>query len=108
MHDLAHAERHIGDETPAREHIQDRTLRHCPTHAPLPAATLGLGLLFRQDFGAKLLPSYLITALTVACALFMENLDSTVISTSLPAIAKDLHEDPFSLFLGPRFESPEL
>lgn len=45
------------------------------------------------------MPSYLITALTVACALFMENLDSTVISTSLPAIAMDLHEDPISLKL---------
>ena len=45
------------------------------------------------------MPSYLITALTVACALFMENLDSTVISTSLPAIASDLHEDPISLEL---------
>jgi EmrB/QacA subfamily drug resistance transporter len=45
------------------------------------------------------LPSYLITALTVACALFMENLDSTVIATSLPAIAGDLHEDPISLKL---------
>ena len=45
------------------------------------------------------MPSYLITALTVACALFMENLDSTAISTSLPAIAKDLHEDPISLKL---------
>jgi len=38
-------------------------------------------------------------ALTVACALFMENLDSTVIATSLPAIANDLHEDPISLKL---------
>jgi hypothetical protein len=38
------------------------------------------------------LPSYLITALTVACALFMENLDSTVIATSVPAIASDLNE----------------
>jgi MFS family permease len=45
------------------------------------------------------LPSYLISALTVACALLMENLDSTVIATSLPAIAKDLHEDPISLKL---------
>jgi EmrB/QacA subfamily drug resistance transporter len=45
------------------------------------------------------LPSYLITALTVACALFMENLDSTVISTSLPPIAKDLNVDPISLKL---------
>ncbi len=45
------------------------------------------------------MPSYLISALTVACALFMENLDSTVIATSLPAIAQDLHEDPISLKL---------
>ena len=29
----------------------------------------------------------------------MENLDSTVIATSLPAIARDLHEDPISLKL---------
>ncbi len=45
------------------------------------------------------MPAYLITALTVACALFMENLDSTVISTSLPEIAKDLQEDPIALKL---------
>jgi EmrB/QacA subfamily drug resistance transporter len=45
------------------------------------------------------LPRYFITALIVACALFMENLDATVISTSLPAIAIDLHEDPISLKL---------
>jgi EmrB/QacA subfamily drug resistance transporter len=45
------------------------------------------------------LPSYLVTALTVACALFMENLDSTVIATSLPAMAQDLHEDPIALKL---------
>ncbi|WP_038360225.1 MFS transporter [Bosea sp. 117] len=37
--------------------------------------------------------------LIVACALFMEQLDSTVISTSLPAIAIDLHEDPIALKL---------
>jgi EmrB/QacA subfamily drug resistance transporter len=41
----------------------------------------------------------MITALVVATALFMENLDSTVISTSLPAIAADLHEDPVALKL---------
>jgi len=41
----------------------------------------------------------MLTALIVACALFMENLDGTVISTSLPAIAIDLHEDPISLKL---------
>lgn len=37
--------------------------------------------------------------LIVACALFMEQLDSTVLATSLPAIAKDLNEDPISLKL---------
>ncbi len=35
----------------------------------------------------------------VACALFMENLDSTVLGTSLPAIARDLNEDPIALKL---------
>lgn len=45
------------------------------------------------------MPRYVLTALIVACALFMENLDGTVISTSLPAIALDLNEDPISLKL---------
>jgi EmrB/QacA subfamily drug resistance transporter len=35
----------------------------------------------------------------VACALFMENLDSTVIATALPKIAESLHEDPLRLNL---------
>ncbi|GAA5171724.1 MFS transporter [Viridibacterium curvum] len=35
----------------------------------------------------------------VASALFMENMDSTVIATSLPVIAKDLMEDPVALKL---------
>lgn len=43
--------------------------------------------------------SIMLTPLIVACALFMENLDSTVIATSLPAIAHDLHQDPISLKL---------
>ena len=37
--------------------------------------------------------------LIVACALFIENMDSTVISTSLPAIARDLATDPIALKL---------
>lgn len=37
--------------------------------------------------------------LIVACALFMENRDSTIITTSLPAIAQDLHENPLALNL---------
>ena len=45
------------------------------------------------------MPRYGLTALIVACALFMESLDGTVISTSLPAIAADLHQDPISLKL---------
>jgi len=41
----------------------------------------------------------MITPLIIATALFMENMDATVISTSLPAIAADLHIDPISLKL---------
>jgi EmrB/QacA subfamily drug resistance transporter len=37
--------------------------------------------------------------LIVACALFMENLDSTVIATALPAIARSLDENPLRLNL---------
>src|SRR6188472_4146415 len=37
--------------------------------------------------------------LIVATALFMENLDSTVIATSLPAIAADLGTSPLTLKL---------
>jgi EmrB/QacA subfamily drug resistance transporter len=37
--------------------------------------------------------------LIVACALFMENMDSTVIATSLPAIALDIGESPLALKL---------
>src|ERR1700719_2065885 len=37
--------------------------------------------------------------LIVADALFMENMDSTVIATSLPAIARDIGTDPLALKL---------
>jgi EmrB/QacA subfamily drug resistance transporter len=40
-----------------------------------------------------------LTALIIATALFMENMDGTVIATSLPAIALDLHQDPIVLKL---------
>ena len=43
--------------------------------------------------------SPVLTALIIATALFMENMDGTVISTSLPAIARDLHQDPIVLKL---------
>ncbi len=41
----------------------------------------------------------IIVPLVVACALFMQNLDSTVIATALPAIARSLNEDPLRLNL---------
>lgn len=44
------------------------------------------------------MPRYFVI-LIVAVALFMETMDSTVIATSLPAIARDLHEDPIALKL---------
>jgi len=43
--------------------------------------------------------SSLLAPLIVGCALFMEMLDSTVISTALPAIAHSLHQDPIRLNL---------
>ena len=44
-------------------------------------------------------PARFLLPLIVACALFMENLDSTVLSTSLPAIAADFGESPIRLKL---------
>src|SRR5689334_16381933 len=37
--------------------------------------------------------------LIVACALFMENMDATIIATSLPAIAADIGANPLALKL---------
>ena len=45
------------------------------------------------------MPFRMLIPLIVACGLFMENLDSTVLATSLPAIAADLHVAPISLKL---------
>ena len=45
------------------------------------------------------MPDRILLPLIVACALFMENLDSTVISTALPAIAADFGESPIHLKL---------
>ncbi len=44
------------------------------------------------------MPRYFVT-LIVAVALFMETMDSTVIATSLPAIARDMGVDPIALKL---------
>jgi len=45
------------------------------------------------------MPRFWLIPLVVASALFMENIDATVIATSLPAIAADLGEDPVVLKL---------
>jgi len=45
------------------------------------------------------MPDRILLPLIVACALFMENLDSTVLSTSLPAIARDFGVSPIDLKL---------
>ena len=45
------------------------------------------------------MPRHILIALIVACALFMENMDSTIIATSLPAIAAGFHEHPLALNL---------
>ena len=45
------------------------------------------------------MPSRVIVPLIVACALFMQNLDSTCLATSLPAIAASLDEPPVRLHL---------
>ncbi len=41
--------------------------------------------------GAAHNPNYRIVALIVACAVFMEHLDSTVLATALPTMARDFH-----------------
>ena len=41
----------------------------------------------------------ILTAFIIATALFMENMDGTVLATSLPAIARDLHQEPIVLKL---------
>jgi EmrB/QacA subfamily drug resistance transporter len=46
-----------------------------------------------------MLPLRILVPLIVACALFMENLDATVLSTAIPAIAHDLHQSPIQLKL---------
>ncbi|HVJ54911.1 MAG TPA: MFS transporter [Aliidongia sp.] len=45
-------------------------------------------------------PRPMLVALIVACALFMENLDGTVISTALPAMARSFGTSPIRLSLG--------
>jgi EmrB/QacA subfamily drug resistance transporter len=43
------------------------------------------------------MPRPILVPLVVACAMFMQNLDSTVIATALPTIARSLGESPLTL-----------
>ncbi len=52
-----------------------------------------------MKFALPRIPRAVLIPMIVACALFMENMDSTVIATSLPTIARDLGEDPVALKL---------
>jgi EmrB/QacA subfamily drug resistance transporter len=45
------------------------------------------------------MPTRILLPLIVACALFMENLDSTVLSTAIPTIAKEFRANPIHLKL---------
>jgi EmrB/QacA subfamily drug resistance transporter len=54
---------------------------------------------FPEGRGSGMIPLRILVPLIVACALFMENLDATVLSTALPAIARDLHQSPIQLKL---------
>src|SRR3974377_210478 len=55
-----------------------------------------LGLNLRaENPGAVRRP--ILVPLVVACAMFMQNLDSTVIATALPTIARSLDESPLTL-----------
>ena len=47
----------------------------------------------------RAVPRRILIPLIIACALFMENMDSTVLVTALPAIAGDLGENPLALKL---------
>ena len=67
----------------------DGRLRHIVWPASPPFACLS----------APPMPDRILVPLIVACALFMENLDSTVLATALPAIAADFGVGPIHLKL---------
>ena len=52
-----------------------------------------------QNGTRRFIPEQMILPLVIASALFLENMDSTVLATSLPAIALDLGIDPIILKL---------
>ncbi|HXM05606.1 MAG TPA: DHA2 family efflux MFS transporter permease subunit, partial [Chthoniobacterales bacterium] len=62
------------------------------------AIAIAHAMMALSQVGSRL-PLRVLVPLIVACALFMENLDATVLSTALPAIAGDLHQSPIQLKL---------
>ncbi|CAG4907307.1 unnamed protein product, partial [Acidocella sp. C78] len=54
-----------------------------------------------DEAGGAMLPPHRmrLTALIVATALFMQNLDGTIVATALPAMAKSFHADPLHMSL---------
>lgn len=50
-------------------------------------------------FSSETMPRRILLPLIVACALFMETLDATVLATALPTIAKAFGQDPIELKL---------
>ncbi len=69
--------------------------QHSPAAKSFNAAALTAGLArhIPRDMKIRIIP------LVVATALFMENMDSTILATALPTIAHDLGVDPISLKL---------
>src|SRR5919106_210241 len=74
-----------GDRRPSRDKVLAQAA--AASHSEMPDPPL------RQPRASMLIP------LIVACALFMENLDSTALATALPAIAASLGESPLELSL---------
>lgn len=54
-------------------------------------ASADLATAARRDDAAEQSVNYRTVALIVACAMFMENLDATVLATALPTMARDFH-----------------
>lgn len=81
----------------------NQTSRGCPLrqHRANWCKLPGLREASRQNgffFRCIVSPAFIVP-LIVGCALFMENMDVTVIATSLPALARDLGQDPITLKL---------
>jgi len=76
--------------------LQPAALR---TVGGVPSTSMPSGRTNPQSFVTSFMTKERIIPLIVATALFMENMDSTVIATSLPAIAADIGTSPLTLKL---------